>query len=496
MRFLRYSFVVNPVQSQTAAGKLKRLVRSHARGVAIIFAAFVSLGIAASPAFAELRVERFAVSARNKDGSVDVQAGSHPYSLTTTFVLEPGQGDLKDARLELPPGLIGNPDATPRCTYQEFAKQELGEPSCENATAVGVATSYLYAAGEPEHATPFTEPVYNLVPPKGVAAEFGFVAAKKTPVLLTTSVRTGEDYGVTTTVSNVNQAALVRASKVTIWGIPAEESHNGIRGQCENVQGGNDEVAVYAPGRGLWEGEDELETPIHQESEPGYNPEIDNGLPEPAYEGADCPAGGPLTPLLTNPTSCGVPRTASFSVDSWEEPGAFESKLVSMPEIVGCGSLDFSPTVGFSMEKSAGSTPSGLVGDIRVPQEATENPSGLAEADVKNSTVTLPVGMQVNPSSADGLAACSDAQVGYTGMKELEPTVEPGILTPQFKEKVSNPETGVEESDLCPNASKIGTVAIKTPLLEGELHGSVYLASPRTSPACRKIPLALCLRST
>ena len=87
------------------------------------------LAFAAAPAMAEFGLERMAISARNQNGTPDVQAGSHPYSLNTTFLLhEPGpaagQGDLKDVRVELPPGFVGDPTATPRCTYQEFIKED------------------------------------------------------------------------------------------------------------------------------------------------------------------------------------------------------------------------------------------------------------------------------------------------------------------------------------------------------------------------------------
>ena len=83
-----------------------------------------ALAFAVTPAIAELKLERFAVSARNENGTPDVQAGSHPYALTTTFLLntthneEPGARNLKDVRLELPPGFVGDPTATPRCSYQ------------------------------------------------------------------------------------------------------------------------------------------------------------------------------------------------------------------------------------------------------------------------------------------------------------------------------------------------------------------------------------------
>ena len=403
---------------------------------------------------------------------MDVQAGSHPASFNTTIVLSPGQGDLKDARLELPPGLIGNPDATPKCTYQEFAKQEKAEPTCSNSTAIGVATSYLYEASGPEMDTPFTEPVYNLVPPRGVVAEFGFIAAKDTPVLLTSSVRTGGDYGLTTTVSDVNQAVLVRASKVTIWGVPAAKSHNLIRGECERHVGGI-EQPVEEVGRGLRDDEDELETPTHQESEETYNPEIDKGLPEPAPGTDGCESQGGEVPLLTEPTVCGVPRVASMEVDSWEEPGVFEGEALSMPEIGGCGALDFSPTIAFSLEKGSGSSPSGLTGDIRVPQESVDSAVGLAEGTLRDTTVSLPAGVQVNPSSANGLEACSEQQVGYLGQAELDPVGEPGVMTARFTPGQAS----------CPSASKVANVKIKTPVLEGELEGGMYLAAPQNDLA-------------
>jgi hypothetical protein len=414
------------------------------------------------PAVAELRVERFAVSARNKDGTVDVQAGSHPYAVTSTIVLsEPGPvgGDLKDVKLELPPGFVGDPNATPKCGYQTFIREEKFEILCPSDTAVGIATTYLTRAG---HAGvfAFTDPVYNLVPQAGVAAEFGFIAAGHTPVLLDATVRTGSDYGVTETVPDVNQAIVAEASKVTIWGDPAEASHNPWRGACEREIGGEPEP-LEAVGEGLREGEDELEGPL---AGPGEEP--NSGLPESVGE---CASGAPLVPLLTNPVSCGHPLVASVAVDSWEEPGVYRSKTASLPEIQGCGALSFASTLGVHPETTVGSSTSGVDVGVHVPQESTENPSGLAEADVRNTTVTLPAGLQLNASTVDGRQACSTSQIGFTGFSELEPTVEPGVQTAQF----------TPSEAACPNASKLANVRVKTPLLEGELTGGLYQAAPQ-----------------
>jgi hypothetical protein len=445
-----------------------------------VVALIAALAVAVAPAMAEFGVKKFAVSARNENGTPDVQAGSHPYALTSTFVLNPVQGDVKDVKLELPPGFVGDPNATPKCSFTEFAKAEKTEPSCPNDTAVGVATAYLTEARtEGSEVTPTSAPVYNLVPPHGVAAEFGFIIAKVTPVLLTTSVRTGSDYGLTSTVPDINQAVLAVASKVTIWGDPANPVHNLIRGECERELGGLN-TPIEETGDGLHgEEEPQLEGPIYRAYE-----ERSSGLPEPTGEsessGGCKPAGGAEVPLLTNPTECGVPRAASLEVDSWEEPKVPHFAGTSLPPIVGCENLPpFSSTITVSPEKTSASTPSGLNVDVRVPQEGTENPTGLADADVRATTVTLPAGVQVNPSSADGLQACSSTQIGFTELKELDPTVEPGVKTPQFIPELYNPETERDEATLCPKASKIANVKVKTPLLEGELEGSVYLAAPQ-----------------
>ena len=83
-----------------------------------------------------------------------------------------------------------------------------------------MATTYFVEAGSTEFNV-WSTPVYNMVPQTGVAAEFGYIVARSAPILLETSVRTGTDYGLTTNVSDINQALVVAASKVTIWGVPS-----------------------------------------------------------------------------------------------------------------------------------------------------------------------------------------------------------------------------------------------------------------------------------
>jgi hypothetical protein len=451
------------------------------RFVVIGVSLMATLAVLVSPALAgEFGLRKVAMSARNENGSADVQAGSHPYALNTTFMLNieqgaeetpiPEGGELKDVKVELPPGFVGDPNATPKCADQEFMKSaELSPtPGCSNETVVGVSTTLASSAGVGA-GTDLSDPVYNLVPPAGVAAVFGFLVAHRVPVLLETSVRTGSDYGLTTTVLNVDQALAILGSKVTIWGVPGASAHNPVRGTC--LKQGNNllEHGLEGPDEsGFADGEDELEGPIG----PAYS-----GFPLESV--GNCPTAAPELPLLTNPTSCGMPRVGAVSVDSWQKQGDYVSKAVSLPELVGCEKLNFAPTIGVVPDGGAASTPTGLNVGIHVPQEPTEDPVGLAEADVRDTTVTLPPGVQLSPAAADGLQGCSLEQVGFTGYKELEPGTERGVQTAQFKEKVYNPATGEEEATVCPNASKVANVKIKTPLLEEELEGSVYLAAPQ-----------------
>ena len=167
---------------------------------------------------------------------------SHPYELTTSFILNPlveerpevlvTEGSLKDVKVELPPGFVGNPEATPRCTYQEFTQGE-GADSCPDDTAVGAETSYTIAGGSTveEKVRSVSSPVYNIEPSPGIPAELGFKVKGIVPILLDASVRTGGDYGLTFNAPNINEAAEIYGDRVTIWGVPADPSHDSLRGE-------------------------------------------------------------------------------------------------------------------------------------------------------------------------------------------------------------------------------------------------------------------------
>ena len=344
----------------------------------------VSTPIAVGSAPTPFGVEQYELRAENADGSSDTQAGSHPFQLTTDIELNQSvhpfkpPAAVKDLHFDLPPGLIGNPTPFPQCPLDKFLDFIIEASNlCPDDTVVGVASvTVALPLGEEEKYQTFTVPLFALVPSVGEPARFGF-AVNGDPVYLTTSVRTGGDYGVTVDVNNITEVIGFASSQVTFWGVPGDPRHDSVRGW--NCLSGK------------------------------------YGLPPCAATEEHSPP-----PLLTMPTSCTGPVRASVEADSWQEEGAFTPPLqytfkdnLGRPVgMDGCNQEPFTPSIRVTPDGQAGSTPTGLTVDEHVPQETSLNPEGLAESDVKGLSVTLPEGVAINPAGADGLLACSTEAIG------------------------------------------------------------------------------------
>jgi hypothetical protein len=165
----------------------------------------------------------------------------------------------------------------------------------------------------------------------------------------------------------------------------------------------------------------------------------------------------PRVPFLTLPTSCpGTPEVISGRLDGWESIGnvvtrSFSSDFDDAPfTMTGCEKLAFDPSIDVKATSTVADAPTGLSVDLSVPQ--SDAPDGLATAHVKDVSLTLPEGMALSPAAAGGLQACSDAQL----------------------------DIGSTAVEGCPEASKIGTVEVETPLLDESLVGSMYVASQQS----------------
>jgi len=382
--------------------------------------------ISSSPA--AFGVEDYGLVNEEAGGGVDAQAGSHPFQQTTTLAFNTSSADevsasepalTKDVNVLWPPGLIGDPVPFPRCSLAEFFTK-----SCPAESIVGVGVTAVDEPGANSTGVLLVDvPLYDVEPAPGEAARFGMLPAN-VPVFIDATVRTGGDYGVTVHVQNVTQVVTFLSSEVTVWGTPGAAVHDAQRGEgCLLESRGASELQVL---------DDEFE-------------------PCKALEESDPP------PFLTLPTACTGELETSVETDSWQEPrpeGDQVKRAFEMPGLDGCNRLPFTPSITVKPDLASASSPSGLTVDEHVPQESTLDASGLAQAAVKGLSVTLPEGVQINPSAGDGLQACSEEQIG--------------LRSPA--------------ASACPQAAKVATVKVKVPVLADPLEGAAYVATQNENP--------------
>jgi len=151
--------------------------------------ATVSRALKISEEPAPYGIEDYEFRAENEGGSLDTQAGSHPYQVTGTFVFNQGPdfkggasggsgaggpepvAEPKDVIGKLPAGLLGNPRPIPTCSLGTFLAPtvSLEENACSPQTAMGVALVTVNDPGTFGHIT-FPESIYNLEPYAGEPA--------------------------------------------------------------------------------------------------------------------------------------------------------------------------------------------------------------------------------------------------------------------------------------------------------------------------------------
>jgi hypothetical protein len=337
-----------------------------------VFAVILALAAlslsAVAPAHAAFGFKSAEVTFTDEGGAPVSQAGSHPFAMTTSVafntVFDPDLGEggadvpedaVRDVKVDLPPGLVADRSAVPSCTGLEFA-----EFSCPDSSAVGVIAVVLNK--ETIH-----EPVYNLAPPPGVLGKLGF-SVVGAPVTIELGVSEQPPYHGTARLTGISQIAKVYSSELTIWGDPADDSHDAERGRC-------------------------LES------------------------GKSCPfsAAAAARPFLTLPRSCSGPLTTVFEADSWQNPGTWTRKEVETHDAaepsrgtVGCEKLGFDVGFGLRPTTTSAESPTGLDAAVDVDDKGLLDPAKTAQSDIQKTVVALPEGMTINPSQAEGLGACSE----------------------------------------------------------------------------------------
>lgn len=331
---------------------------------------------------------------------------------------------IKTLRTDLPPGLTVNPEATPsRCSLAEFLNSPepgIFVPKCKEDTKVGEERVTLVTNKEnvevkkgviiptkgfvlqPSEESGTKVSIYNLTPAPGEPAKLGFVIGFKVPIFLETEVAWESDW---------HESFRIK--------LPFTAEISGLSTLISRL------ISFGRSGNGTY---------------------------------------------LTNPTTCFNPNDPTFEhlYSTWFRAESYGEENPTFPagstaveakvpkdesgervQQTGCDTVPFEPSIEVDPHTSAVDSPAPATIDTKLPFDPeNEGGEGQSQSHVRKAEISLPQGMGLNPSGANGLVACTDAQ---------------------FKKGV---RTYTNE---CPAASDIGTVEVEAPPLSGPLKGDVYV---------------------
>ena len=335
-------------------------------------------------------------------GVSTTQAGGHPdIEYNVSWTNRAGSDnpcnceDGKILEMHFPTGFIGNPHAVPICSLAEFSLQK-----CPPETQVGVL----------QIESALRQAIFNLAPHPNEAGLVGFyVPAAETVIFTALHARTGSDYGLDSTTSAIYHFLPVKNVNIRIWGVPADPSHDASRFPAGKPDGV--ECKPYPEGC--------------------YGPVKSNATP---------------APYLQNPTTCGVPLTASHTVEYYT--GTVARAESAWPPTTGCDELTFDPSLAVTPTTTAADSVSGLDVTLKVPQ--TQSPTAPSPSEIRSVSMALPEGFSLAASAANGKIACDDSELSFD----------------------------TEDAAHCPEFSKIGTAVIDSSALPGPINGAVYIGQP------------------
>ncbi len=402
-----------------------------------------------------------------EDGIYD-QAGGHPWKGITDFTMRldgsgtPQGGNAANVRVDVPVGLVPNPTIYPRCLRTVFDS----DPSlCPPDSQIGIEELTIK---EDAAVAQVRVPLYNVGINSDEVSLFGFHPADAAPlvpligsladlnpVYIVGGVRDElalnpvggafgpHDLGLYFTIDDAPETPTVLRSKLTFWGVPGDPIHDPQR----------DNACV---------------TTLEVNGSPVPLPA------EPCTNSAGASATLPVRelPFLSNPTKCGgVPLLTRLSLWSHSDPQEFATVVGQTPTIIDpddslpkdgaqhCDIVPFDPAFEVTPDTTQADSPVGPLVRLSAPQDGLHDKDMLVTSHVEDVSVTMPPGMTINPSVANGLEACTDAQLAAS--------------------------TGTVGGDECPEASKVGTVDVKSPLLPDSVTGSAFVGQPLTGDMYR-----------
>jgi hypothetical protein len=363
------------------------------------------------------------------EGVTPLPSPPFPAGSVAAPIQEPEEDrSIKTLKVDLPPGLTVNPNATPaKCSIADFETHIEPEPgvitpSCPAGSAVGTEEVTVVTNEEnfpapgfpkgfvipPSKALNTKITVYNLEPREGEPALFAFLAGGDEEVFLETEVAWQSDF------------------------------HESFR--------------IKLPPPGHLPTAKPLSTLVSRLINEGR---VGNGT------------------YLTNPTTCFDPSqfphlySTWFRAESYGDPNPnfpvgstpVEAKVEKATgELVrqeGCDTVPFEPTINMDAGTGNVDSPSAATVDVKLPfKPDEEGGKGQSQSHVRKAEVTLPPYMGLNPSGAQGLVACTNGQ---------------------FKKGLR-----VYDNE-CPSASKVGTATVESPPIERPLVGNVYVGTQNSN---------------
>lgn len=418
-------------------------------GMLVAVVAAMSVGVAAPAAFGAFEVETFVAAnckpehetcvevqpppapgysfpkeptlTEAKEGGY-TQAAGHPrvgitafkIKTTGTFPNEVPTGVVTHVRTDVAPGVSTNPEAMGKCTMADFDHLEVSPgfflaPECKTTGAENsvIGKNKVVVAVEPSPGViqdvPLEGTVYNIEQPNGLASLFG-VALDLTPV-----------------------------------GHPGAFAHTLIEGHIEWAGDYHDYYEInVSPAIPLIASRLELLGEIGSTGKGGFitNPSV-------------CAGPGPLTTNTLALESTAGPATKTYTTPIAPEGCLGEAGFTAPP---------FEPGFAVAPETTKSDLPDGITTEVSLPHDPS--PTGIDSSQLRNATIVLPEGMTLNPSAAQGLAACTPTQFGIKTRKPVA----------------------------CPASSTVGTAQIVVPDLPTPLVGNIYLGG---GPTIEKPPYKL-----
>jgi hypothetical protein len=338
--------------------------------------------------------------------------------------------DIKTLRVDLPPGLTVNPNATEKCSLADFLFEPAPgsfAPKCGEKAKVGEeeVTLVVTSGGtiEPEPIglpgvflpkgaiVPPTKSlgtkvaVYNLQPKAGEPALFGFVIAGKEPVFLETEVSWQSDFHEAFTIRLLGSQPPFETLVSRLVNFGAATGNGTYINNPTTCQDPNQYPHLYS----TW---------FRAES---------FGEPNPVFPSASTPVEAQVA----------------------ENSGGVK-KMVQQE---GCDKVPFDPGISVDPGTTSVDSPAPALVDTTL-KYLTGAESPVQESHLRKAVVELPSGMGINPSGSNGLAACTDFQFGK-GQRTY--------------------------GNSCPASSRIGTATIDSPVLEKQLVGSIYVGEQKSS---------------